>query len=398
MATSILLLDCSEELAKRLETLGFDVHRGRSGYCGGNEFLPYPLYEVDVVLYNPSKVVPHGKSRTLEPDSDSPVIDFSDKARARHLGQGGHWLVFVNQITDNSALQPWAYSFVPGFPRMMFTQDSKFTLARSLADQRFMDPYVPLFDSPRSLVIQKPVRVKLDPDADNLTPIIVNKEGAVLAGQVWSNMGHLTFLPTFNSNDEAAVFFMIHVWPKVDKKQARGGIPEGFQTQLEADLQAEENRIFTDYKAVEDRFNINREKLALAIREKLKVIEADPTARQILGYYGEAEEDQKDAPKHLYKVRDAIKIKFGGEAPAKAALGGCNAEWKSIGLLTNGPDRDERHPPELGQAVKPLTPEELRNCFEAAKNLILAYFKTLFPQLAPSTLAAPPPPAAPPRS
>jgi hypothetical protein len=58
--------------------------------------------------------------------------------------------------------------------------------------------------------------------------------------------------------------------------------------------------------------------------------------------------------------------------------------WKAVKRLANESYRDARHAPKPGDVVKKWTNAELKQCFEDTKNVIVAYFSTLFP-VAPSS-------------
>ena len=55
MNPSILLLDCSTQLEGRLKRQGFDVASGSVGSPNRKVFLPGPVYEYEVIIYNPMR-------------------------------------------------------------------------------------------------------------------------------------------------------------------------------------------------------------------------------------------------------------------------------------------------------------------------------------------------------
>jgi hypothetical protein len=63
---------------------------------------------------------------------------------------------------------------------------------------------------------------------------------------------------------------------------------------------------------------------------------------------------------HLYEIRDAVKKRFGGEIPARQALGVSKAEWSEFGRLAdNEPLVQGRHRGNFSGQLRPATDEEL---------------------------------------
>jgi hypothetical protein len=397
MATSILLLDCSEDLANKLRALGHEVHVGTSGYCARNpRKLDCQVYETDLVIYNPSipttKSVKYGLK--IYPQDDSPDIDFRYETITKHVGDGGHWLVFANPIGDDANAQNRLYSWLPMKLGFSFTKDQK--LKGPSDPNTWMDKFYPLIRSSRAVRVNLPVRLKVA--AADLTfaggsgsfhSLVENLRNEPLAGVFSLFMGTMTVMPSCENNDDAAMFFIDRVWPQLKPSASRGGLVEEFRSRSEEELGAEDAKLYGEFSGLEARYHANQKFLGEASKTKRATIANDETARRVIGYYTEAEQDEKDAPKHLYKVRDAIKNRFGSEKDALTILVNCDMEWEIIGLMTNGPDRDERHAPKLGNTVKPLTPDELKTCFAAAKKLIFAYLQTLFLKTPPPTSATP---------
>lgn len=380
MFTTILLLDCSDALKVRLEGLGYDVKTGTSGYITGMRTLPCPVYECDLIVYNPTcqptKVTISAKEG---PPTDTPVLDFSRDTLAKHALGGGHWLVFVNKLSEIEDIQQFAYSFVPGLPRPYFTQDSRFTLSKQLRDEKYMEKYLPLFRSPKSLKITTPIRIKLPGDKwENFTPFLVNARGEELAGRTWGNSGTVTCLPTFDNNEEAVLVYLDHVFPKLSNSASRQGIEEFFLSPRELALVDEEVKITKEFTALEGGFHDTKREMAVERKAKLDKIRADETATRLLEFYRVAQEDPTDPWVPLFKIVETISHKFGGEAEGKAALVVCNAEWNLLKRLSNESERNTRHAVRPGEMERPVTNDEIRQSFEAAKKMTCAYFWTLF--------------------
>jgi len=392
MAVSIMLLDCSEALRKELEARGYDVSAGTTGYCTGVRSLPRPIYECDVLVYNPTTQNPKVPIKEEAIADKTPVISFSQDTLAKHISSGGHWLVFANKVSEDPARQGFAYlPFVPGVRDMAFTQDTKTSMSKGLGDLRHMDKYLPVFRAPKVLPIKLPVLVKLDSSHDNFTTILENARGEALAGLFWWQFGEVLFLPTLENNDNAVLFYMTHIFPKFKHSATPKTLEDEFISPAEADLRAKDDELFVQYGMLEDFYNENKKKLFEATQEKLKLIAADETARWAIECYKEAQEDPARAAGPLFKVLEAIGNKYGNDTAAKLILVDCNAEWNTLKELTNRSDKNARHLPKPGEVVKPLTEDEIRRCFDAAKKMILAYLRALFAGPAP----APPAPSSP---
>lgn len=382
MATSIMLLDCTDDLAKRLRALGHEVYVGTTGHCNNLQKLSCQIYETDLVIFNPATI---SKVSLLQakPVNQSPEIDFSYEAILSHLGDRGHWLVFLNRLTDNLILQQRLYSWLPTKPALQLTLDQKIKRPREMPP--YMDKFTPLIDSPRSVQIRQPVRLKLtgadlryQSGAGAFLPLVENYRSEYLAGVVSLFYGTMTFLPSCENNDDAAVFFLDYVWPNLMPKAARGGLAEEFLSPAENDIEAEIRKLRETFNSTQNAYHGLQTKGSEARQAKLAKITGDETAQRILGYYRDAEEDQKNVHAHLYKVRDAISNRYSNDTAAKAALVDCNAEWNLLGLLTNAPSKDARHAPKPGEPVQLLSAGDVQKLFAAAKKMILAYFGTLF--------------------
>jgi hypothetical protein len=119
--------------------------------------------------------------------------------------------------------------------------------------------------------------------------------------------------------------------------------------------------------------------MAAVTREKQTVIDADPTARQILIYHDYARRQDDAALYYLYKIVEAVENKFGGERDGIAAVG-AGTEWKAVKKLANESYRDARHAPKPGDVIRKWTQAEINECFKNTEAVVIAYFATLFPR------------------
>jgi hypothetical protein len=145
---SILLLDCSKELAEKLERQGFDVASGNAGYVTPKSFLPGPVYEYEVIIYDPHEPKSSVQTSTGESEVVSavePPLEVALKSAAKaelealqgrkrgtefdplyeHLDRGAILLAFINHISDSLTSLNAAYSWLPNMPKIAATQDYK---------------------------------------------------------------------------------------------------------------------------------------------------------------------------------------------------------------------------------------------------------------------------------
>jgi hypothetical protein len=384
MATSILLLDCTEDLARRVKAQGHDVCVGTSGYCTGHKSIPRQIYETDLVIFEP-RVIFQRRFATRIPRNETAEIDFSYEALMSRVSEGGHWLVFLNRLSDDLPSHQWLYSWLPMKPQVAFTLDQKLKRLRNPSSP-FMEKFLPFVDSPRAVDIVSPTRLKIagwdlrfNESIGFFSHLVANNRDDALGGVFNLGYGTVTVFPKCQSNDDAAMFFLDYVWPKIEPSASRGGLVEEFKSPSEEAHAAEIQIALTVFEDVGRQYHEAQQKMSEARQLKQAKIAADETAQLILGYYRDAQEDQRDAHHHLYKVREGIANKYPDDTAAKAALVDCNGEWNLLGHLTNAPARDARHAPIPGEPLQPLTAADIQKLFEAAKKMILAYFKTLFP-------------------
>lgn len=77
---------------------------------------------------------------------------------------------------------------------------------------------------------------------------------------------------------------------------------------------------------------------------------------------------------HLYEIRDALSVKFGGESSARAALAITASQWSRLGQLCNNePSRQGRHRGKTGEALRDASEGELVETRGIARAMIEAY-------------------------
>lgn len=152
---TILLLDCSTTLADTLRRQGFDVVSGSIGLREGKQVLPNPIYEYDIIIYNPpSPLAPRDEDQEHHTDRSQPsprsplehMLDAAYQAELNslnrlascapdallelqplngHIQRGATLLLFVNHVFDDLRVLNAIYSWVPHMPAIAATQDSK---------------------------------------------------------------------------------------------------------------------------------------------------------------------------------------------------------------------------------------------------------------------------------
>jgi len=92
-----------------------------------------------------------------------------------------------------------------------------------------------------------------------------------------------------------------------------------------------------------------------------------PLLRGILQSHSKSVSDRANELVHLYEVREAIAKHYGGESPARAALGISGSEWSRLGRLANDePLNQGRHRGAHVGALRDATTEEL----EEARSIV----------------------------
>lgn len=121
------------------------------------------------------------------------------------------------------------------------------------------------------------------------------------------------------------------------------------------------------------------------IEKKKSIAELVTTHRAIDGIlasllrsYDAAVRDPNNELVHLYEVREALSVKFGGESGAHSALGITSPQWSRLGQLCNNePLRQGRHRGKTGGALRDATEGELTEARSIARAMIEAYLQHL---------------------
>jgi len=104
-----------------------------------------------------------------------------------------------------------------------------------------------------------------------------------------------------------------------------------------------------------------------------------PTLRRMLQSYSNSLSDLDNELVHLYEIRDALSVHYGGETKARDALGIAESEWDRVGRLANDPQISQgRHRGRKQLAgTRSATEEELQEVRMLAFNWIIAFARTL---------------------
>ena len=98
----------------------------------------------------------------------------------------------------------------------------------------------------------------------------------------------------------------------------------------------------------------------------------------LLRSYDAAVRDPNNELVHLYEIREAIAVGFGGEREARAALGINASQWSRLGRLCNDePLRQGRHRGKAGGTLRDATDAELSEARGIARAMIEAYLENL---------------------
>jgi hypothetical protein len=100
--------------------------------------------------------------------------------------------------------------------------------------------------------------------------------------------------------------------------------------------------------------------------------------------------DPEDELVYLYELRDGLSKHFGGEGPARQALGITRSEWSDFGKLANdAPVRQGRHRGKFPGELRAATDEELIEARRFAKKLLLKFLMYLNQPHPPAAALAP---------
>jgi hypothetical protein len=401
---SILLLDCSRHLKKRLKRQGFDVVSGTVGFATGIAFLPAPIYEYDVIVYSPKSTDAARKKKITKkddteslPTEGSPLeaelrrhYEMSISANQTTAGdfeplsgnikRGANVLIFINHVSDSIERLNAAYWWVPNMPQISPTQDFKPLIPDQLADE-FQDVINEL--SPMLILedLKSPVRHKimLNEAFNWSVPLFLNRQSDYLGLFLKIGEGRIIMLPEYMNNEYVITNFLNRVLPRLSGQPSRSDLVDAFKSPMEERARDEIDKIESQRKELEESFEAAKIKLVSAERKKMRTLESDETAVRVIAYFKQATQDDDAALFYLYKIIDALEKKFGGAAAAKQKLGN-HADWRLIGRITNASYGDIRHAPRPGEVIKRWTKDEIAECFAAAERVLTAYFSTLFEQ------------------
>ena len=105
---------------------------------------------------------------------------------------------------------------------------------------------------------------------------------------------------------------------------------------------------------------------------------ADGLLDALLLSYDAAVRDPNNELVHLYEIRDALSMRFGGETSARAALGISSSQWSRMGQLCNSEAlRQGRHRGKTGGALRDASEAELTEIRAIARAMIESYLRYL---------------------
>ena len=105
---------------------------------------------------------------------------------------------------------------------------------------------------------------------------------------------------------------------------------------------------------------------------------SDATLASLLRSNDAAVRDPGNELVHLYEIRDALSVEFGGHKQARSRLGISSADWSRFGLLCNNePLRQGRHRGNTGAALRDATDSELMDARRIARDMVEAYLSHL---------------------
>jgi hypothetical protein len=104
----------------------------------------------------------------------------------------------------------------------------------------------------------------------------------------------------------------------------------------------------------------------------------DDLLTSLLSSYTAAVRDPNNELVHLYEIREALSMKFGGENVTRTALGISAPQWSRLGQLCNDAQlRQGRHRGKTGGALRDTTEGELTEARSIARSMIEAYLQYL---------------------
>jgi len=105
---------------------------------------------------------------------------------------------------------------------------------------------------------------------------------------------------------------------------------------------------------------------------------SDGTLASLLRSYDAAVRDPNNELVHLYEIREALSVRFGGEKVLRSTLGISSSDWSRFGQLCNTqPLRQGRHRGKSGGALRDATEAELSEARGIARAMIEVYLRHL---------------------
>lgn len=359
MNLSILLLDCSRALEEKLKRQGFDVVSGSVGYVSEPSFLPGPVYEYEVLIYNPKHAIEPevdsemagARKARMGPTEGSPLEVALNKARevelkrlndlyvlgnqtthdfeplSGHIQRGATVLIFINHVSDSPSLLNAAYSWVPNMPQIAPTRDFKPLTCMSMdfgnsektiRSRAFAEVPLLALDDLKRPVLQK---IMLNEAFAGAVPLFFNRQGDFLGLSLEIGKGRIIALPEYEDNEYVISNFLNRVLPRLYGDPSRRDIVEAFNSPMQQIAKDEIQNIESERKALDERLEEAKVKLASAERLKKHTVKNDETAIQLIRYFELATQQEDVALFYLYKIIEALEKKFGGEKAAKDSLG-----------------------------------------------------------------------------
>jgi hypothetical protein len=385
----ILLLDCSEELLKRLQKQGYDADAGTVGFQTGARYLPSQVYERTIFIYNPTSFFRKDGGEIQLDDIHNSTPQFAIEKLKERIENGGTCLIFVNPLSKFQKNQNAAYDWIPYMPLIVPTHD-KVIISNSFSNYpdsawELLAPIINKheMDLPVLWKIKSPPRA---PYTNDVFVLMSNNQSDVLGVLILRGSGRLIILPKFKSNDEIIEIFLDRVLPNMYSLKTKVSLVDQYESPAERVTAEKLGELQLQRKYVESQLTAKRSELQSARREKSRIIGADETAKRILIYHDIAVRQDSVALFYLYKILEILENKYAGEAEAIKALG-CSAEWKHVKRSANESYGDIRHAPKPGDVIKKWTREEIKKSFSDTEKVVLSYFEVLFTAESPGKVA-----------
>lgn len=227
MTDQILLLDSSETVLQQLKAEHYNVNAGSLGMTNGIRRLPFPIYEATTIIYNPITIcekthhyqasIGPGKELIKSQDIRNETPVNSLHPLKEHIQNGATLLTFVKHLTSRLVDTRRLYYWIPCFPELAATQDSKLEITRKEADPESA-VFQPILGE---LEIKLPVRYKISFQGrtrpDNVLTLIRNSHRELLSIVMSLGKGKIIILPDYQNNDEVVSDFMNRVAPRLQQ-------------------------------------------------------------------------------------------------------------------------------------------------------------------------------------